>query len=1673
MTANNNNLNLSETEKRLETAPAKGSIEKAFDQAVETIQKRLEKSLNKIAPKVMSEDKKTAILWLIKDIQDSEEAALNNDRIDKIKSVLSDKNVPDDIKEQIAWLYGYATEINDLESSYKAELWSLVNWISSEITSLFANFPENNAKKISSAFKEVKAEGINLTDEGLTNNLFSLLSQTLNDNTAQTSKRNIAFHELQNLANSTTGAQKQMYVDVLKRAKAIDSKKEQTTQIFTSNAPKEARSTAKIVSDYLQSEINEEKDYTKKQAKIEALQNFTAGLSTVSDLYRQNMDFLKKAPAPATPETNNSKENEQEVSWDLQTKSSHIEYTLEGHNFVIEGTKFDISANGGMIDALAFIAANGNIDVAKTLKKGFKAINLNGFDAIMAESLREWPDKWYDKKALTEIWRRVWYKKDFDLRADYANIALVFSKLGKDWIQKLYDARQTRIDVKELANATASKESLNKVTGENVFDFIVDRDNSGALDGQNVKERFSEKSLLDTILDVANYETKNNKQSLVDGPQTVEVIKGFIAHAEWRGMVSKWSIDSQFNNKYTLENLALVIKEHPEYKVYYLNSLVDFTGNKQFDLHDLVRADTYKKLLESENIKIDKNLNVINEENKIWFEDQINQSDDPATQEWYMSLWTAEKASAMFTFTKFLKKFSAITGLMGITAQDGKPLDTKAIMASSVMKIKKFESVDGKWPRLEPMFSFKTETVYSKQTGEKIQEIKLPTDFFIWFIVPLADLEKEWRVNRGKLNSASEDAILSLNSIYAWLSPRLGIYINAGGFQYFKKDMRQFIVDFAGVLNVTDPKISAQLQWNLWFEKDYRSWVEYMSNKFSERLQKMFDTKWKTTLNEVRAQFSENLKSMKSDKEIAKYEKQNPGRLQSYIDMMISVLDATGTMDIIRGNSEAAKNLDIAIMSFAKWLVAENEKEKYQDLSGSTKIAKVWLFGGIGESFNLRWWDGKNWLASVRESRKTLFSFGANISLSSFLVKYAPDKEKYLYMDESLKSGSDVRPIEWVALNDWVEKIAQKLQQRLNVNGLLVNADKNRIVLSLDAANPVNTSDGKQVDSIATLLNIYVDPKEKNVSMSADNKKLIVGDAESFGYINRNYFNDQAHYLIIGKGWVEWKTWVRKSDDLSTQESDVKQIQTEFLTNDKLKAILAQTLNVSSDNALLNELVPASIKIDEQNKNYKYLDGENWKTLDVEKNGIEIDRDTEGKQIINLTNRPWKIEIKAMNISQPVDTKDILNQADKETYDKARELITEIKFGPLVSMYEKRDSGFQKQVNAYRKTKRKNTEDKRTGFIEILDYLTTNIAKKSGIKSIDQLSDAQKNAIKEKIVSVKNGLNNCKEASSCDFLMRIFDAEFANSLPNALKNWTIKIDDLDDNKRIVRWNQQYTPQRILDMNLQEYTEDFLWRSEATRATLNQIWFGNDWPKIAKSRKAIMKEIRKEKSWSLAENPSLDFVWNINMSRSIRSFSLLPIGAAHMAVVNGKELVSQKDDKKSTLEDIDGSIKNKLIDDLKINKFAGYKELLNLKTKINFTDEQMEDLLKKWTVVIGDKTINATTEAKFGFYGECLNDALMLSISNINVKWDINWSAILGKLTGMDFKSDAQTLTWMGALNQVDLNVAVSTSGIRNDKKTEAGSEGGGQRNGDRKNGDSSGSGWTRKKDGGTNQTGWA
>jgi hypothetical protein len=56
-----------------------------------------------------------------------------------------------------------------------------------------------------------------------------------------------------------------------------------------------------------------------------------------------------------------------------------------------------------------------------------------------------------------------------------------------------------------------------------------------------------------------------------------------------------------------------------------------------------------------------------------------------------------------------------------------------------------------------------------------------------------------------------------------------------------KKENRQYLKTFKDVLNVSDAQLGAIVQADLGFEKDYNAGIEYVSNKFADRLQTLFE----------------------------------------------------------------------------------------------------------------------------------------------------------------------------------------------------------------------------------------------------------------------------------------------------------------------------------------------------------------------------------------------------------------------------------------------------------------------------------------------------------------------------------------------------------------------------------------------------------------------------------------------------------------------------------------------------------------------------------------------------------------------------------------------------------------------------------------------------------------
>ena len=125
--------------------------------------------------------------------------------------------------------------------------------------------------------------------------------------------------------------------------------------------------------------------------------------------------------------------------------------------------------------------------------------------------------------------------------------------------------------------------------------------------------------------------------------------------------------------------------------------------------------------------------------------------------------------------------------------------------------------------------------------------------------------------------------------------------------------------------------------------------------------------------------------------------------MEQYQNLMLAMLEASPVFDYIKANPSAADKLDVAIKSLSKGLISENEKEKMQAMNGDTRLTKIGIFGRAGLMFDLKQVADKGGFKEMIKNNAKIFGAGLQYSLTSFLVKYAPDQEKYEYMDESLK----------------------------------------------------------------------------------------------------------------------------------------------------------------------------------------------------------------------------------------------------------------------------------------------------------------------------------------------------------------------------------------------------------------------------------------------------------------------------------------------------------------------------------------------------------------------------------------------------------------------------------------------------------------------------------------------
>jgi hypothetical protein len=915
------------------------------------------------------------------------------------------------------------------------------------------------------------------------------------------------------------------------------------------------------------------------------------------------------------------------------------------------------------------------------------------------------------------------------------------------------------------------------------------------------------------------------------------------------------------------------------------------------------------------------------------------------------------------------------------------------------------------------------------------------------------------RVNRKKLNAAADDDVRSLNSIYANLSAHISAYVNVAGVKYIVSEP-QARETLKGALQWLDVQVWALAQVGLWFERDFKAWIEYTSQKTADRFAEAFNISGtgdfsRSTLD---AKLQSNIDAMSKKKENKEYFKKNADAMTSYKEQLLNIIDASPLrtyLDNAPDKAKASIELQTALYNLGKWIVSATEREKMESINGDVKLTKAGLYARAWVLYN----TNKSFVENMKALPK-VFGLWVNLSLSSFLVKYAPDKEKYNYMDESLKNGNAMQSVD-VKLSDGVANLAKKLDAAYNIRGADFAEEDGKLVITYDEKE---LSGDKKPESLLKLLNIYVsDTEKKNISMSPDGKKLTIGNVSAINYANRSYFADEAHYLSIGKGGLADKKRVQDAKDLPAT-TVVEKIDTEARSNRKLERKLAEQLAIDAkaewkadvkwvysvykgdviDASLTAQITKASkdlvtkyIRVNESNGTYEtqVYDSDkkptgNREKFEYKQEGIKIGCDDVWQCTFEKTKQIWVVEYSEVGhlVAAP-ESKDIpMSYEAKSAYDASKELFKIIDFGPLVWKYKHEDPKWFGVLY-------KNFV---TGTHEVSE-LSKILTKMKNKLTADYVVGGDVTKAQEYLQTVINNLGWCSnptdatKPNECKLLSSLFMAKLPQSIAHAAKSWELLMADKFAYSK--KWADGVTRNldAIKDLWMKDYLDKHIWRKAGFEKVMNKAHISkNEQSIIMDARDNLLASVKDNKEWKAEKNASV-LVFNANMTPGIDEFNLIPPGEAMLATVNWVPMIQE--------------IKNDNLRDTFINKLKAENYGWYLGAFINAypalaqdpkeTAEQKFQKFLRWEEIIvwSQKLQNVGIWFSLMYYGWCFNESLGfdMKIKVTNNGQDIKWGFSLNDLWGMELTTDRQTLTADASLIEKRKTVNIWVDATQNDK----------------------------------------
>ena len=781
---------------------------------------------------------------------------------------------------------------------------------------------------------------------------------------------------------------------------------------------------------------------------------------------------------------------------------------------------------------IAYMKWTDDKNLTEDLTNAFKRLQVDpkNLANVLAQILEENENKNitnYTKEHISNAAIKQLWKNKTRFVDKKGELIKILNNVDVDHIRKFINEMRIFNDIKDLQNTKNYIEKNKTAIIKNPFLALADFSRNGWIDRGDEwlknKSKTSEQAMYDDFVwSATKKEWLDNE--IIDWPETRDLIEWFVSliKSVWNGNYD--DIDSEFNWSYTMENLWNYIVNHYETLELYHQTLNKLLYNTTIGIRDIISLKRRENLI-NKNMKKIENLSTNRDEIQKRFESKMNQNEDLKKR--FDSLSAEEQKNWRWNLAVWLDEgglFPSIVKAFWVTSKTWVTVDKL-----NDVEIK-FGWIFKDWlPRISLCLPMHTLDV---SDPKKYLWSLTQTRIWLHIDIPIANLTTNFDLNKASVENSVINGVNPIYQLYTRLWANVLCWFSLWETPSVTEDMENAEAmemalknaDLENIFHTWRFYLSWALEAALWVNVNYKKGIESKSRNFGNVLQNQifnepdFNNK-ELFVKKAKESIDKILKSTwktKNDIGLKSFMANNKQEMLNCVDNVSAILDMLWVFD----NKKDPKHKEILLNSILKWIVEGIKDKNISELNWMKRLTSVWIFWQAWLGFDL-----EKVFKNGFKSQWFGYSVWLEGTVSAWNITYKPDKEKYEYMDSSLKSWESIESVDENLKTNNLENIETAIKKALttghSIPGIKVEAnDKSQIEISVTD----EILEKYKKENIYKLLNIYVNPeKNNNIAISEDGKKLIIwgNELKYFSVATRKYFDDFAVYLMI---WWKWIT---------------------------------------------------------------------------------------------------------------------------------------------------------------------------------------------------------------------------------------------------------------------------------------------------------------------------------------------------------------------------------------------------------------------------------------------------------------------------------------------------------------------------------------------------------------------